>query len=245
MPQCPKCCCVLCRIDLGGLGLHVCPECRGKLIEDERLAVLQRRPALELTQEDQDALCRQAEQSNTAGPLNCPHCDHVMDKFIYRHYDGLQVDHCSACRVYWLDAGELEKILTLYRREVDSRTPEDWARIEKMARLNLALEVQKEDTEKADADESSTSVAPVVVNLAAGLGGPVLGLLAALGVSVFQHVEQEEDIDDKVIRIIEGRPPPEPFTARLSTPWLIAFIAVLVLGSLGVYLAVSHLLAPR
>ena len=44
--------------------------------------------------------------------LSCPRCDGAprLDKVHPREFEGLVIDTCPACRGFWLDRGELEKV---------------------------------------------------------------------------------------------------------------------------------------
>ena len=115
MPRCPKCNVPLCRIEMGGIPVHSCPDCGGELIEEMRLKGLERRPDPTWTDERRDELCRLADQSND--PLRtvlCPECGRIMRKRLFRGYAHLQVDQCPQCRAYWLDRGEREKMQILF-----------------------------------------------------------------------------------------------------------------------------------
>jgi Zn-finger nucleic acid-binding protein len=48
--------------------------------------------------------------------MKCPRCDGLLDS---RERQGVTVDVCGRCRGIWLDRGELEKLLSYARRELD------------------------------------------------------------------------------------------------------------------------------
>jgi uncharacterized protein len=49
---------------------------------------------------------------------HCPHC--VDGMLTPKLRDGVEIDVCSSCRGVWLDRGELEKLLSLAAREVET-----------------------------------------------------------------------------------------------------------------------------
>ncbi len=49
--------------------------------------------------------------------MHCPRCESsVLEE---RDRNGLTVDVCKSCRGVWLDRGEIEKLLSLAKRELD------------------------------------------------------------------------------------------------------------------------------
>ncbi len=125
MPRCPKCKIPLCRIEIQRVAVHTCPDCKGELVEDQRLKALERRADPSWTEAQKDAFCELADRSNDLGETICPRCGRQMDKFLFRHYANLQVDQCRECGNYWFDAGELEKMQILYQEETGNRSKAD------------------------------------------------------------------------------------------------------------------------
>lgn len=117
MPRCPKCDIPLCRLEIGGIPVHSCPDCGGELVEELRLKGLERHADPAWTDHQKDDLCRLADQSNDLRQVLCPRCSRVMRKSLFRGYAHLQVDQCPECRAYWLDRGELEKMQILFQED--------------------------------------------------------------------------------------------------------------------------------
>ena len=40
--------------------------------------------------------------------MNCPRCNNLL---VLSYTQGVEIDHCPACKGVWLDRGELEKII--------------------------------------------------------------------------------------------------------------------------------------
>lgn len=197
MPKCPKCAVPLCRIEIQGVPVHTCPDCKGELVEDIRLQALERRADPQWTDEQKDAFCELADRSNNLNPIVCPRCGRQMDKFLFRHYANLQVDHCRHCEVHWLDAGELEKMQILYEEDQNSRTPADWDRIEKEARTLAAMDYRKTSIAHGHDDENpgTSAFGQILGVTAVGRFGRNLATGAGL-----------DTIDQEADRIAQGLP---------------------------------------
>jgi Zn-finger nucleic acid-binding protein len=133
----------MCRIEVHRIPVHTCPDCGGELVEELRLKALQRRADPDWTEDQRNDFCRLADASNDLREVACPRCARVMRKFLFRNYANLQLDQCPECRIYWLDAGEMEKLQILHQDDLATRTDEDWDRIEKMAVASMAAETRK------------------------------------------------------------------------------------------------------
>ncbi len=52
---------------------------------------------------------QEATAAAAAGTMDCPRCGHKLTEV--KHAD-IKVDRCTACKGWWLDAGELEQLTT-------------------------------------------------------------------------------------------------------------------------------------
>lgn len=145
MQLCPACNIPLCRVDYEDVTVHLCPDCRGALVEALRVGTIKRRRVRRWSAQERSAAASRALQSDRAETVRCPKCLVRMAKEAVRLGDGaFHVDRCDACRLVWFDAGELELVQILYEKEQDSRTPEDWDRLERAAVARMYLEADKE-----------------------------------------------------------------------------------------------------
>ena len=236
MPRCPKCKIPLCRIEIQGVAVHTCPDCKGELVEQMRLKALQRRADPAWTEAKKDALCELADRSNDLDETICPRCGRQMDKFLFRHYANLQVDQCRKCGDYWFDAGELEKMQILYHEETGNRTEADWERLEKLARSQMATETRKAAMRDLG---QGLSPSPAMAHQAGMVGG-LMTFVAGI-VALNQELEQ---IDEQADRIAEGIPTDYSMHCAAPptrSPIVVAAIAAVILAviALAIYLVAT------
>ena len=144
MLVCPSCNIPLCRADYEDVTVHLCPDCRGALVEALRLGTIKRRRVRRWSAGERKSAASRALQSDQAETIRCPKCLGRMVKETVPLGEGaLRVDRCDACRLFWFDAGELELVQMLYEKEQDGRTPEDWERLERAAVARMDLETEK------------------------------------------------------------------------------------------------------
>jgi Zn-finger nucleic acid-binding protein len=174
--------------------VHLCPQCRGTLVEADRLRAIERRRERQWSEAELQAVATRVASSDGAPHRRCPRCLMFMDR-IDASWDAcvFHLDRCEACKVIWLDPGELDLAQAKYEKEVDGRTPEDWARIERAAVADMQL---KEGLrEQADAEVATLRSAANAVG-----GGPV-GLAAFMAMLAQRDVQHGIDEDDPVGRI--------------------------------------------
>ncbi len=75
--------------------------------------------------------------------LACPYCLKDMQEI---HYSGIEIDICSECHLVWLDAGEFEKIATLYQKGEPTKViitsiEKPYPRLRKLEGVPVAAEV--------------------------------------------------------------------------------------------------------
>jgi len=102
-----------------------CPTCQGALVEDPKIARIERKMEL-----PEKALAEQArtDTQDSTGRLRCPKCRCIMSKepalesrpagFRSDTIKDFHVDHCKYCGVTWFDGGELAKLQLSYERSV-------------------------------------------------------------------------------------------------------------------------------
>jgi Zn-finger nucleic acid-binding protein len=119
--ECPACGKALSEIQAGGIKVDVCRDgCGGIWFDWFELSKVD-----EPTEEVGDALLAlgpSAVARPKAGQRRCPRC---AGQPMQRHYFSVkrqvQVDECPACGGFWLDAGELTRIRSLFASEESAR----------------------------------------------------------------------------------------------------------------------------
>ena len=241
MPRCPKCGVPLCRVEIQGVPVHTCPDCRGELIEDLRLKAIERRGDPDWSDADKDAFCRLADQSNNLDEILCPRCSRIMRKFLFRNYANLQVDQCPECRCYWLDAGEMEKMQIFYQETRGSFTEEDWVILEKQACAEMAMETRKamlRDLGRPSGDGGAAFAA--ASNSPAGAAVGSLLAMAMLD-------RKMQRIDDEADAIADGaaQGPRRLSAAGARTVWTPACMTLLIVLGAALIAAAAYLLWRR
>ena len=237
MPRCPKCGVPLCRVEIQGVPVHTCPDCRVELIEDLRLKAIERRGDPDWSDADKDAFCRLADQSNNLDEILCPRCSRIMRKFLFRNYANLQVDQCPECRCYWLDAGEMEKMQVLYQETRASFTEEDWVILEKRARTEMAMETRKTMLRNLPRPDGSGAAAAARSNSPAGTAAGAL-----LGMVLLDRKMQRIDDEAEAIAGRTARGPEDPSATGRRSAWTQTRVVLLILLGAALVAAAVHLL---
>lgn len=88
--------------------IDVCPTCRGIWLDAKELAKADDNFFVDVEQMELEKAAAGADDRE----LGCPRCDGAprLDKVHPRKFKRLVVDRCPACRGFWLDRGELEKM---------------------------------------------------------------------------------------------------------------------------------------
>lgn len=232
MPKCPKCNIPLCRVEIQRVPVHTCPDCGGELVEDLRLKAIERRADPTWTEEQKDAFCRLADQSNDLGDILCPRCSRVMNKFLFRSYANLQVDQCSECHCYWLDAGEMEKMQIFYQEEMASRTEEDWDRIERRALAEIAHDERlSEYRSLRDNADPTAALVPGTPHRSTQAGGGLLGLAFGLW-SLDRRLQKIDDHSTQALDGSAGQGPAARAFSSKPASLIGLIVALLILGGI-------------
>jgi len=201
MAKCPKCGVRLSRVRFQGLPVRSCPDCSGELVEEPTLKALKRK-ATPCRPDDQQAfLCQAANSANESAPLRCPRCRRLMDKVQLPDCGNLQVDVCSRCKVYWLDACELEAMQIQRDEALSSMSPEEREHLEEMRRVNAAMAIRRDSYERLRREGVPGAIS------GRGFAGrsPVGALFEAW--QMLEAQQQEYDaIDEQSLRIASMQP---------------------------------------
>jgi hypothetical protein len=109
--KCPNCQSELQTAVRHGIGVDVCPSCKGMWLNQQELDALEDE-AFDLGDREKGTLVFATEASDRA----CPVCAKPLQGFMYRLYD-LPLEFCVEGHGYFLDAGEDDRVLTLMRNE--------------------------------------------------------------------------------------------------------------------------------
>ena len=183
MPKCPKCGVPLCATAYEGVRVQVCPECRGTLVESPCLRAIERRRERHWTGDEQRRITARVMAGDAASPVRCPKCFMYMEKVrASRGGVTFHLDRCALCDAMWLDPGELDLVQIQYEQEIDGRTPEDWDRIERAARAELAFTEQSR--EQSEAEVAS------VYSVVGGVGYGPLGVAVAVAREAAESLQE-------------------------------------------------------
>jgi len=142
---CPGCNIPLCRIDYEGVTVHLCPDCRGALVEAARLETIKRRRVRRWTRRQKRDTISLAMASDNPAPLRCPRCLMSMEKVTVPYREGaFHLERCRPCGLHWFDRGELELVQVLFEKERDGRTEKDWDRLERLGVARMQLEEERQ-----------------------------------------------------------------------------------------------------
>ncbi|MEL6106703.1 MAG: hypothetical protein AAFU85_11720 [Planctomycetota bacterium] len=121
-------CCPKCECGLQFAELHqrwrvcFCNNCRGFIIENGSLGVLVHE--LRSEYEGDDATPIPLNQKELTEQRDCPACHHPMDTHPYHGPGTAVINSCRACRVTWMDHGEIASIIAAPgRRHAKGTTP--------------------------------------------------------------------------------------------------------------------------
>jgi len=168
MLRCPVCDIPLCVMRYEHVLVRFCPDCRGMLVEEPRLAVIKKRRGHTWSTDAKRRIWRQVLRAEEQTEVRCPRCLMPMDTTRLETPDGsFCLDRCDRCHLIWFDAGELEAVQIQYEKRLDGRTPEAWDRIERLAVSQIEHRRQTEAALQGAGDP--TSVEGAVVGVGGGL----------------------------------------------------------------------------
>jgi Zn-finger nucleic acid-binding protein len=179
MLKCPKCHIPLCGLEYEGNHIYECSEGHGTLVEEPRLDRIKKIRQREWDADDGPRFEAEVLAADSTAKIRCPRCL-VADMEKRRIYAGniaFHLDRCNDCGLVWLDRGELELLQIQYEKEVDGRTPADWARIEH----SVVAEMRMKEAIAADTKsvEGTCNTIGYVLGSSASMGLLSVAVLAA------------------------------------------------------------------
>jgi Zn-finger nucleic acid-binding protein len=130
--QCPRCRVALRETFYEGVPLQVCPDCRGKLIDQALVDRIVARKELDFSPKlvekartFRDEYMLNPTQTKKINPdvspkIFCPNCGSQMLLRAYNYYYVIPVDKCLSCHKIWFDSDEMEVLQVL----IEHRTPQ-------------------------------------------------------------------------------------------------------------------------
>ncbi len=130
--ECPVCNTDLEKSDLGKYGfviLDVCPQCQGAWFDKGELDRLDEAIWVDIEKHAFHDVEGDHKQ------VSCPKCKVVLDPISPSDEHELIIDRCPSCEGFWLDRGELDRIVEMaadIRAQIDKRMtwyvkPPDWS----------------------------------------------------------------------------------------------------------------------
>ena len=236
--RCPVCDIPLCRITYEGVTVSLCPDCRGALVHDARLATIKRRRDRRWSARERRALAEAALAADQRGRVECPRCLGPMAKTaVHLGSSGkaFHLDHCRACNVYWFDRGELALAQMIYEGERNGRAEGDLGRAERSVRAQIEFEARVREF----ADSAQGVALPIVGASSVTLGHALGAFAAAEAVSLALRAAEEA-----ASQVQEGLAAPtrEKRRAAYKRAAAMAIILAIIVAAVCVVFRVSQVL---
>jgi Zn-finger nucleic acid-binding protein len=211
--KCPVCQVSIEQARYEDVPIQVCPKCRGTLVEKARLHQIQRLRRYHWSEDELRQMSAHVVAADEDAKRRCPRCLMYMER-VRVLWDScvFHLDQCDACNVVWLDRGELELVQAGYEKDVDGRTPEDWARIERAAVADMTL--------KQNLDAEANAEAATAYSAARSMSQGPLGVAAFVAGRALRNVQQGMD---------EGSAPQRKSAFIRAGILLLVCVAILVL----------------
>ena len=105
---CPICEGALEHAAIDGTRVLLCSGCRGVLVESETFAHIIQQKRTQFR--GPDVLPQPLDRAEFQRRLHCPSCQRVMETHSYYGPGNAVIDSCAACKLIWLDHGEIAAI---------------------------------------------------------------------------------------------------------------------------------------
>ena len=181
MLQCPVCRIPLCRIEYENVPIHICPDCRGSLVDMMRFrAIAVRREKTWTEPQKRRIEAETAAQAPMPLGQQCPKCLMPMKATaVPMGGSAFRIEVCQPCELLWFDRGQLDLAQILYEREQDALSPEDRGRVGGAARVRLPMPDEKEKPLDAWSPVTPPTLKQYDISDNLGLADRILRMLAA------------------------------------------------------------------
>ena len=188
---CPCCRVRVAPIEQQGIMATQCRQCKGIWISAIALERLKNKNAQTAKTEAAPfaELAEEVAKTDSTHELECSVCGKGMEKTRFHPMIPVQVDQCTACGYVWLDAGEQQMLLELYREMMTSDDATVKDRRDKLKRLDQ-MRFQMQSQMNRDFDHDTKAVDRTINmgrNAATGnlveFVGDVAGLIASMWLS--------------------------------------------------------------
>lgn len=124
---CPVCDVALVDQSLGEIRARKCPDCEGLWLTEEELRQVKDQADPQLRWMDFELWEHPERFRASRRDRKCPGCEAPLVELAYAD-TGVEVDFCRSCQGVWLEAGELDDIVTALQEEADSMEVGDYVR---------------------------------------------------------------------------------------------------------------------
>jgi Zn-finger nucleic acid-binding protein len=144
MMKCPSCQVPLCRLEYEGVPIHVCPDCRGSLVDAQRFRAIERRRERTWTDEEKSGIAASVARTGPSRSVRCPGCLAKMAHLsVPMGGSAFRIGFCGSCNLLWFDRGEMDLAQILYEKEQDSLTAEERERVAGAALRRLPVREER------------------------------------------------------------------------------------------------------
>jgi len=194
---CPSCRVKTAPLDEKGIMAAQCPQCQGIWVSKMALDRLTRREAdqpggvLTASGPGLQELAARVTQTDTVAEITCPYCCVAMVKERFHPMIPVQTDRCPKCDYIWLDPGEMDLLLRLYRDLMSEDDPSVADKRDKLARLDTMRAAMRADLAQATNNDVnrvrnvSNNVVNTGLNIANDLNARNPGVSVAADVAEF------------------------------------------------------------
>ena len=140
--DCPNCEKPLRRFNIGSVSLDECSRCSGIWFDKNEMEEAKDEIDPDLRWMDLRIWSQKPRFQVTDQPHNCPRCKKVAMQRIAYQEPGIDILNCPSCEGTWLDAGNLEKIISALQNEADTRSVPDYVKDSLKEALDLLARPQ-------------------------------------------------------------------------------------------------------
>jgi len=123
--MCPDCRTALAQEAHHDVTIDFCPECAGIWFDMGELGRLMRDPEESIAEVDEHLLPHVERKLDPTTNRMCPCCNQTLYRYHYLYTSPIELDACEQCSGFWVEDGELEKIVQWRAQTHTAPLPED------------------------------------------------------------------------------------------------------------------------